>query len=490
MYKLVLISKYLRRKLAPMFAALAVTLCTMMVIIVISVMGGFLDLLRASAQRLSGDVIVSAGSFTGFPYYQELIDAIDALPEAEAATPIIRSYGLLKLGDRNNPVEVEGILPEGYDRVVGYKQSLYWTTQKMLDAFDHRYEPPLDEYEQSYRDKLAEQDLVEFGMTFDPPAARKQRAGRDDLDAIVLGIEISPRNQRDEQGRYDINRSSISDDVTLTVLPLTSEGGVLDLEIKPRPFAVVNEFKSGLYDVDANRVYVRLDTLQKMLLMDAWEKLDDEGFPTGEKTQPRVTEVLVKAAPGVPLEALRRAVDGAVRKVQRRHADMPVLFTMTWEERHRTLLSAVQNEKGMVTFLFVIISVVAVVMVGTTLYMIVLEKTRDIGILRAIGASRLGIANVFLGYGLAIGIIGALIGAGLAYLIVNNLNGIQEWLAAWFGWRMWNPQTYYFDRIPDEVKTTDAVAIGIGAVISCVVGALISAFIAARQDPIEALRHE
>ena len=88
MYKLVLISKYLRRKIAPMFAALAVTVCTMMVIIVMSVMGGFLDLLRSSVQQVTGDLIVDAATYTGFPYYQQLIDELVLLPEVDGSLSV------------------------------------------------------------------------------------------------------------------------------------------------------------------------------------------------------------------------------------------------------------------------------------------------------------------------------------------------------------------------------------------------------------------
>jgi len=245
MYKLLLILKYLRRKLAPMFAALAVTLCTAMVIIVISVMGGFLDLLRDSAQRLTGDVIVTAGTLTGFPHYDEMIEKLEALPEVATATPVVRGFGLVQLEGRTIPVQVEGVRPRELDRVVAYRGALYWGL-------------PEDEGV----------DLREAAMELRTPEPWVEGAdGSADRGAperaMVIGIEVNPRHVRDEQGRYRELNSAVGTVVTLTVAPVTQQGGLLEPSV--RPLAVVNEFKSGLYEVDANRVYVPFELLQAML---------------------------------------------------------------------------------------------------------------------------------------------------------------------------------------------------------------------------------
>ncbi|MEO0964741.1 MAG: FtsX-like permease family protein [Planctomycetota bacterium] len=493
MYVLLLISKYLRRKLAPLFACLAVVLCTAMVIIVMSVMGGFLEMLRASAHRLSGDVIVRAGSITGFEGYEDLIDRLEALPEVAVATPVIDVPGLVKIGRSSIPIaQVVGIEPGGYDAVVGYAETMYWGDEHRVAEFEHRFGPLVeqDEAVRAQRDRMGQMGFDRFGAELAVPELWRQwpQERRAVSGAIVPGIEVSPRNGRDEQGAYDFRYSLAreGDRVILTVLPLTRSGGLLEPET--RSFATVNEFKSGLYEVDANRVYVPLGVLQGMLGMDEGVAVDEEGMPTGEVIPARVTEVLVRSAEGVSLAAAAEAVRAAVNGWELDRGTS--VFVWTWEQKHGVLLSAVENERGLVTFLFAVISVVAVVMVATTFYMIVLEKTRDIGTLRAIGASASGIALVFLGYGLAVGIIGAGLGSALATLVVTNLNGIQELLVALFGWRMWNPQTYYFDRIPDRVAVWDMAWVAAGAVVSSVAGALIPAVLAARQDPVETLRYE
>ncbi|MEL7089282.1 MAG: FtsX-like permease family protein, partial [Planctomycetota bacterium] len=106
------------------------------------------------------------------------------------------------------------------------------------------------------------------------------------------------------------------------------------------------------------------------------------------------------------------------------------------------------------------------------------------------GASRLGIMQMFLGYGLAIGIVGSVLGLVIAVSIVTNLNEIQELIAQTTGWRMWNPQTYFFDRIPDKVDYAEAWWAVAGAVVSSVIGATLPALLAGRLKPVEALRYE
>src|SRR5262245_53310574 len=102
MYKLHLILKYLRKRRIAWVSLIAVTLCTAMVLVVISVMGGWLRMFRESFHGLSGDIIVHGDSLTGFPHYEEMIQKIEALPEIKknGAVPTIETFGLINLINR------------------------------------------------------------------------------------------------------------------------------------------------------------------------------------------------------------------------------------------------------------------------------------------------------------------------------------------------------------------------------------------------------
>src|ERR671921_254585 len=90
-----LIIKYLRKRRIAWVSLVAVTLCTTMVIVVISVMGGWLRMFEQSFHGLSGDIIVDANSLAGFSHYQEMIDRIEKLDSVEAAVPTIRTFALI-----------------------------------------------------------------------------------------------------------------------------------------------------------------------------------------------------------------------------------------------------------------------------------------------------------------------------------------------------------------------------------------------------------
>lgn len=541
MYKLLLILKYLRRKLAPMFAAVAVTLCTMMVIIVLSVMGGFLDLLRDAARKLTGDVVVTSGLY-GFPHYEELLDDIRALPEVEAATPVVRTFGAINLAGQTGGVQVIGIVPEEFARIVRYEDTLHWSRGDLSRGLGDGFDP------------------AAAGRTLQLPEGMKLGPTGRERPAMVIGIEVNPWHARDAAGAYSVHRSAVEREATLTVFPLNRAGNITSPAYET--FVVANEFKSGLYDIDQGVVFVPFDSLQRMLEMEAraetlaFDPITGEGGERVE-TPGRASELIVKAAVGHTPDDAAVAVVRAVDSWRKRHPEVYPPLVQTWEEVHATLLGAVKNETGLVTFLFAVISLVAVLMVGLTFYMIVLEKTRDIGVLRAIGASRAGVLLLFLGYGLAIGLVGAGAGLGLGYLWVTNLNEFQTFTANYLGvfallvgtplaglllgaiaavcigfvgqrmryWLvrlvpivglalfvpaliavfipgvaeslndtirfvMWDPRTYFFDRIPDRVDPLKAGLVVLGAVVSSVIGAVIPALVASSLDPVEALRYE
>jgi lipoprotein-releasing system permease protein len=100
------------------------------------------------------------------------------------------------------------------------------------------------------------------------------------------------------------------------------------------------------------------------------------------------------------------------------------------------------------------------------------------------------VAQIFLAYGAAIGLVGSILGTVGGYYFVRYINPIQDAVDRWFAFRVWDREFFMFEKIPNEVDALPALLIVAGAIIAGLVGALIPALRAARMQPVEALRYE
>ena len=546
MYAALLSNRYLTSRVIPLIAVGAVALCVALVIIVVSVMSGFLDMLKASGRTLIGDVIVSSG-IGGIPHYEEWLDDLRALPEVEEATPVIDTLGLLRMPYPSGPskeiapVQVWAIEPASFARVTAYGDKVWWR-------------PPAD---QAARDAMLPDDprlrldesILRDGLTLTQGATGKP--------GIVMGMHVSVGNARQSDGSYHPRFGWFmpGEDVTLTVVPVSESGKIS--EPRDATLPIVNEIFSGVYDVDKSRVFIPLAQAQQLLRLDAAPLYDTTAEPDAEGNLPllgtapaRVTKVLIRARPGVDALAARDAVEAswdafvakAARRSDRLGRPPERVSILTWEQQLRDLIGPVEKEREMMRILFSIIYIVCAGLILSIFWSIVIEKTRDIGILRSVGASRLGILWIFLRYGLAIGVVGSLAGVGIAWVVVDNINLIHEAIgrdaprAAWITtcalatislvmalrsliWRsrllpgllwtiatvtlavvtlallghrgtlIWDPSVYYFSRIPSQVDWFNAAITVGGGIVFSVIGAAIPAAKAADVDPVEALRY-
>ena len=173
------------------------------------------------------------------------------------------------------------------------------------------------------------------------------------------------------------------------------------------------------------------------------------------------------------------------------HMLMDQVDLQTWEEMQSTYIAAIEKEKFLVLIMFGVISVVAVFLILCIFYMIVQEKTRDIGIIKSVGGSAEGIAAVFLAYGGAIGIVGGVLGSLLGTTFIEHINDVQDFLARLNpAWRVWSPETYSFDKIPDVWKWSEVIWICVLALIASIAGAAFPAIRASRTWPVESRSYE
>ena len=171
------------------------------------------------------------------------------------------------------------------------------------------------------------------------------------------------------------------------------------------------------------------------------------------------------------------------------HFDAPYAF-QSWIDLNRHFFSALKVEKSVMAILLSLIIMVAAFNIVSSLTMVAMEKTKDIGILRAIGCTAASISRIFLIEGLMIGVTGVILGAILGLLLTLHLNEAADFLDKAFGITVFPSDIYFFDKIPTQINSGDVVTIVLSALIMSLLAGLYPAHQAAQLHPVEALRYE
>jgi lipoprotein-releasing system permease protein len=301
------------------------------------------------------------------------------------------------------------------------------------------------------------------GMIFDP--AMEQHAG------IIVGIGIAlydRTNTTDPETGKKIVRDELmllpGDDVMLT-FP-TAE---MPLRFQSDSFTAVDLYESKMAEYDRKLVFVPIEKLQYLRgMVDA-----DSGTYT-------TTHILIKAKPGVDINVVRdRLRDVFPRELYNIY---------TWQDDQQMLLNAVITELAMLNVLLFLIFAVAGFGILAIFYMIVVEKQRDIGILKALGASSGGVMQIFLYYSLLLGIVGSALGLAGGLLFVKYIKEIAAVLSYILNRDVFSPEVYSFYEIPTIVDVPTVIYIIAGALFIAASAGVLPALRAARVHPVETLR--
>jgi lipoprotein-releasing system permease protein len=307
----------------------------------------------------------------------------------------------------------------------------------------------------------------------------------------ILGLGIAGLTNRTSRGET-IRTIGPGHQIVLSLIPLGRRLSYVDITPNTRSFTVIDDCSTDVASIDSEIVYVDFQTLQQLNNMLAGPSEDDPNV----MDPPRCSQVHVKVAEaqsrGYELQAVARRIERAWAEfvAENPEAERADVRVETWRQRQSRLVSSIEAQRTLMVIILGIISSVAVVLIFVIMYVIVVQKTRDIGVLKAVGASSIGVAGIFLAYGAAIGLVGSAFGTLGGYYFVRNINPIHDWIGRTFGFVVWSRETFMFEKIPNEVGLVAAVNIVVGAVLSGVLGSLIPAIRAARQEPVEALRYE
>ena len=162
----------------------------------------------------------------------------------------------------------------------------------------------------------------------------------------------------------------------------------------------------------------------------------------------------------------------------------------TWMEENSNLLNALVVEKNVQFYLLFFIMIVAALCILSALITFVVQKTREIGMLKALGATDLQVAGLFLSQGAMVGALGDLAGYGLGMLALSYRNEFLHFLDRVFGFQLFPPSIYGFTDLPALIDGKDILLICGSAWLVCILGGVIPAWRAGRLKPVEALRYE
>jgi lipoprotein-releasing system permease protein len=168
----------------------------------------------------------------------------------------------------------------------------------------------------------------------------------------------------------------------------------------------------------------------------------------------------------------------------------PPAFAMSWMDMNKQIFDAIRMERQVMFFILMFIILVAAFGIMNTLITVTVQKTREIGVMKALGARTNQIVGVFLAQGMVVGVFGTLIGLGMGISLTQYRNEVSHFLSRTLGVEVFPASVYQFSEIPAEIVASDVAIICLSAFVICSVAALIPAWFAARLDPVKALRHE
>jgi len=166
-------------------------------------------------------------------------------------------------------------------------------------------------------------------------------------------------------------------------------------------------------------------------------------------------------------------------------------FTVTtWMEQNSAILSALIVEKNVMFYLLFFIVIVAALCILSAQITFVVQKTREIGMLKALGATNLQISGVFLSQSAIIGVLGVLAGYGLGILALTYRNEFLHFMNYWTGFELFPASIYGFSELPALIVARDIALICGSSFVICILGGVLPAWRAGRLKPVEALRYE
>lgn len=448
MYRWFLAVRYLLQRPINLLGVLGVTLGVWALIVVVSIFSGYIAEVRNHIHATTADV-----SIFNLPPdcpFARVRDIVEADPNVRACAPRLVWTGMLhpthtgptrpiprdvnhEIGEDSRFLHLIGVAPEAELAVSGLAGWLAAT-----EASDLRVDPA---------------ELLR------PLPASTGDSAAEPVATILLS-----------ERRVALEGLERGSQVRVTCTRLHAKGNGQSVDVTTMTLALQGAFTTKYVLFDASTALVNIDSLRRLLGSDQPDACNVVAVKLIDPSQDQATAARLERA---LQENLRYGV-----------------YAQDWEATNAMFLSAVDHQRSLMKLVLFVIMVVAAFLMFATLSMMVTEKVHDIGILTAMGATRLGVLQVFLSCGLAIAAAGTALGILTGCISAVYLDTFNEWMRDTFAIDLFPTKVYNLRHVPYELDATwigqvALMALGVGVVVSGV-----PAWRAARHDPVDSLRAE
>ena len=443
-YELMIGLRYLRARRQEAFISLitvisivGVMIGVMTLNIVLAVMTGFEEDLRDRILGFNPHIVLV--SYAGaIRDADEVLAKVRGTPGVIAAAPLVYSQVMLTSGPSVSGVVVRGVPPGVEDAVVDLKRHL---TSGSIESLGAPFEVPAGAGEPvpaPRGSKLEEADSVTGGHKAEAPVPANVT-----LSGVIVGQELAKQLGL-----------AIGDPVSV-VSPLGTPSPV-GMIPKVKRFAVAGTFDSGMFDYDSSLIYMSLADAQRF-------------FGLGDS----ITGVEIRVADIYRAQEVARSIERTLGTPFR---------ARDWMEVNRNLFLAFRLEKVVYFIVLLLIVLVAAFNIVATLIMVVMEKRKDIAILKCMGATNRSIARIFMLKGLIVGAVGTLLG------VIGGYGGC--WLLARYQFVELPKDVFYVSTLPVRVYGENFVLVALASVTICLLATIYPARQAAGLAPVEVIRYE
>ncbi|MCZ6527765.1 MAG: FtsX-like permease family protein [Candidatus Dadabacteria bacterium] len=408
-------------------SVLGVIIGVMALNVVLAVMGGFEEELREKILGVSSHLVVL--SYDGpMKDYDEIKEDVLEFPGVVGASPFIYGQGMIASERNVSGSVIRGIDPNTAGKVTSIEEAIGNGSVEKRKSDK----------------KLNDEQLKEIGNKVLVKLSADTDSGK---PPILIGKELAA------------NLGVLEGDLVSLISPF-GKLGPFGQTAKVKKYEVIGIFDYGMIEYDSSISYIDLG--------DAMDFFDMKGQVSGVEI--KVQDIYNARKMGSELTSI---------------LGFPY-YTRNWEEVNKRLFKALRLERIAIAIILGLIVLVAALNIVSTLTMVVMEKGKDIAILRAMGATKSGILKIFVTEGMIIGTVGTLLGTaagyGICYLLKTS-DTIRELIP-------FDNNVYPISDFPVKIEPFYFITVAFFSILICFIATLYPSFQASRKDPIEALRYE